>query len=91
MAISIIWITQLGLDTQIILNIGNQWCVALLAFYASSFVPWKMAQELDAVEYWKVYSTGNPGAYSSCHKSSVGVRIWREGKNQNHHLPHALI
>lgn len=46
MAISIIWITQLGLDTQIILNIGNQWCVALLAFYASSFVPWKMAQEL---------------------------------------------
>lgn len=43
-----------------------EWCAAFLAFYASSFVPWKTAQALDAIRDWKVHSAGNKGASSRC-------------------------
>lgn len=79
MTISIIWIPKFELDTQMILKIGNQWCVAFLAFYASSFVPWKMAQELNAVRDWKAHSAGNKSNFSRCLESSI-VKILREGK-----------
>lgn len=63
--------------------------ISLLCFF--QFCAMENGQELDAAGDWKVHSVGNGGAFSRYLKSSGGVRIWREGKNQNHHLPHSLL